>query len=197
MMLAGISHDLRTPLTRLQYAIELLPDTDPELRVGIGRDIEEMDSILTQFIDYARDGRDEASEAVNLADICRNAVAATNGGWTVVAPAAAVLRGRPMALLRGVSNLLANAERHGAPPFSLHLTGTQDPWTIEVRDHGPGLSPVEAARVRQPFARSARHGGTGLGLPIVERVAHQHGGELRLMPNTPSGLCATLRLHGT
>lgn len=197
MMLAGISHDLRTPLTRLQYAVELLPDTDPELRAGIGRDVEEIDTILAQFIDYARDGRDEASEAVNLADICRNAVTASNGDWTLFAPDIASMHGRPMALLRAVSNLLVNAQRHGAPPFSLCLTRTQDSWTIEVRDHGPGLSPEEADRVRQPFARSVKHGGSGLGLPIVDRVAHQHGGELRLIPNTPRGLCAMLRLHGT
>jgi two-component system osmolarity sensor histidine kinase EnvZ len=196
MMLAGISHDLRTPLTRLQYAIELLPDTDPQLRAGMGRDIEEIDAILTQFIDYARDGRDETNEAVNLVDICCNAVTAANGEWQIDVPNVAPLRGRPMALLRAVSNLLANAERHGAPPFSLYLTRTQDFWTIEVCDHGPGLSPEEADRVRQPFARSAKHGGSGLGLPIVDRVAHQHGGDLQLTPNTPKGLCATLRLRG-
>ncbi|WP_129648131.1 ATP-binding protein [Peristeroidobacter agariperforans] len=197
MMLAGISHDLRTPLTRLQYAIELLPDTDPELREGIGRDIEEIDGILTQFIDYARDGRDEASEAVNLADICRNAATAASGAWTLFVPDIAPLHGRPMALLRAVSNLLVNAERHGAPPLRLYLTGTQGSWTIEVRDRGPGMSPKEADRVRQPFARGAKHGGSGLGLTIVDRVAHQHGGELRLLPNTPRGLCATLRLRGS
>ncbi|HEY5754403.1 MAG TPA: ATP-binding protein [Steroidobacter sp.] len=196
MMLAGISHDLRTPLTRLLYAIELLPDTDPELRAGIGRDVEEIDAILAQFIDYARDGRDEASEAVNLADICRNAVTAASGEWQISVPDVAPMQGRPMALLRAVSNLLANAERHGAPPLNLCLTRTQDSWTIEVRDNGPGLSPEEAERVRQPFARSKKHGGSGLGLPIVDRVAHQHGGELRLIPKKPNGLCATLRLRG-
>jgi two-component system osmolarity sensor histidine kinase EnvZ len=196
IMLAGISHDLRTPLTRMQYALELLPDTDPELRAGMGRDIEEMDAILTQFIDYARDGRDEASEAVDLADICRNAVTAAGGEWQISVPDIAPMQGRPMALLRAVSNLLTNAHRHGRPSFSLHLTRTEDSWMIEVRDHGPGLSIEDADRMRQPFVRSAKHGGSGLGLPIVDRVAHQHGGELRLMPNTPNGLCATLRLRG-
>lgn len=196
IMLAGISHDLRTPLTRLQYALELLPDTDPELRAGMGRDIEEIDAILTQFIDYARDGRDETNEPVDLVDICRNAVTAAKCEWDTVLPDAAPLRGRPMALLRAVGNLIANAERHGAAPFSLSLTRTQNAWAIEVRDHGPGLSPVEADRARQPFIRSLEHGGSGLGLPIVDRVAQQHGGDLQLTANSPSGLCATLRLRG-
>lgn len=195
MMLAGISHDLRTPLTRLQYALELLPDTDPQLRAGMGRDIEEIDAILTQFIDYARDGRDETSEPVDLVDICRNAVTAAQYEWVTALPDTAPLRGRPMALLRAVSNLIANAERHGAPPFSLYLARTGEAWAIEVRDQGPGLSHVEADRVRQPFVRSLEHGGSGLGLPIVDRVAQQHGGDLRLIPNTPRGLCATLSLR--
>jgi two-component system osmolarity sensor histidine kinase EnvZ len=196
IMLAGISHDLRTPLTRVQYAVELLPDTDPELRAGIERDVEEIDTILTQFINYARDGRDETSERVNLADICRNAVAAASGEWRLSIPEDAPLQGRPMALLRAVSNLLTNASRHGAPPFSLDLKLAADGWIVEVIDHGPGLSPDEATRLRRPFARSLKQGGSGLGLAIVDRVAHQHRGDLQLVPNAQRGLRAILRLRG-
>jgi two-component system, OmpR family, osmolarity sensor histidine kinase EnvZ len=196
IMLAGISHDLRTPLTRVQYAVELLPDTDAELRAGIERDVEEIDTILTQFINYARDGRDEASEVVNLADICRNAVAAAMGEWRISAPDDAPIRGRPMALLRAVSNLLTNAVRHGAPPFSLDLQRAGEWWIVEVADQGPGLSAEDAARLRRPFARSSKHGGSGLGLAIVDRVAHQHRGDLQLIPNEQRGLRAILRLRG-
>ncbi|MGH8025909.1 MAG: ATP-binding protein [Pseudoxanthomonas sp.] len=195
-MLAGISHDLRTPLTRVQFALELLPGTDPELHAGIGRDIAEIDAILTQFIAYARDGRDETSEALDLAEICRNAIAASIADWEVSLPSTVPIRGRPMALLRAVENLVVNAQRHGASPFALRLFREGDRWCVEVSDQGLGLTPEAVERVRQPFVHDGRNGGSGLGLAIVERVAQQHGGELRLLPNTPRGLRAALTLRG-
>ncbi|HYM85110.1 MAG TPA: ATP-binding protein, partial [Pseudoxanthomonas sp.] len=195
-MLAGISHDLRTPLTRLQFAVELLPRTDPDLRAGIDRDIGEIDAILTQFIAYARDGRDEPSEALDLAAICRNAVGACSATWEVTLPESAPMRGKPMALLRAIENLLVNAERHGAFPFALQLERKDEAWCIEVCDHGAGLSTESAQRVRQPFVHDGHNGGSGLGLAIVERVARQHGGELLLLPNRPQGLRAVLQVTG-
>lgn len=195
-MLAGISHDLRTPLTRVQFALELLPQTDPELRAGIDRDIGEIDAILTQFIAYARDGRDEPSEALDLTEICRNALAAADPHWRVSLPDAALMHGKPMALLRAVENLLVNAQRHGALPFALKLERQGDAWEIEVSDKGQGLSAETVERVRQPFVHAGETGGSGLGLAIVERVAHQHHGELRLIANTPQGLRAVLVLRG-
>ncbi|MDH5822545.1 ATP-binding protein [Luteimonas sp. RD2P54] len=195
VMLAGISHDLRTPLTRVQFALELLPEVDPELRAGIDRDIAEIDAILSQFIAYARDGRDEAVEPVDLAEICRNVVGASDVAWELQVPDRALARGRPMALLRAVENLVVNAQRHGAPPYSLALAREQDHWRIEIGDHGPGLGRHEARRLLQPFAHGAG-GGSGLGLAIAERVARQHHGELRLLPNPPRGLRAVLVVRG-
>ncbi|WP_454832810.1 ATP-binding protein [Pseudoxanthomonas wuyuanensis] len=195
-LLAGISHDLRTPLTRVQYAMELLPDTDPELRLGIQRDIDEIDAILSQFIAYARDGRDESSEALDLVDICRNALAASPAAWSTELPVSAPLTGKPMALLRAVENLIVNAQRHAAPPFALRLWSEGDTWVVEVSDHGPGLSAEAAERALQPFVHDSGQGGSGLGLSIVERVARQHGGSLQLLPNSPRGMLAVLRLRG-
>ena len=194
-LLAGISHDLRTPLTRVQFALELLPDTDPELRAGIGRDIAEIDAILGQFIAYARDGRDEASEDLDLAETCRNALAAHNAEWRAALPERAPIHGKPMALLRAVENLLVNAQRHGAPAFALSLRRQGYGWAIEVSDHGPGLSADAAERVRQPFVQDGQTRGSGLGLAIVERIARQHGGRLELLANTPTGLRAVLHLR--
>ncbi|WP_043086899.1 histidine kinase dimerization/phospho-acceptor domain-containing protein, partial [Xanthomonas sp. SHU 308] len=96
LLLAGISHDLRTPLTRLQYALALLPQVEPELREGMERDIGEIDAILAQFIAYARDGRDEPAVALDLADLCRQALGAAQPGWEAVLPAQAPLHGRPL-----------------------------------------------------------------------------------------------------
>lgn len=196
-MLAGISHDLRTPLTRVQFALELLPQTDPQLRAGMARDIEEIDAILAQFIAYARDGRDEAEEAVDLTAICRHALAAATQPWQVELPEQAPLRGKPMALLRAVENLIHNAERHAAAPFALRLRRDGAQWRLEVSDHGPGLTPAAAERARQPFVHDRERGGSGLGLAIVERVARQHGGGLQLLPNIPHGLRALLCLRST
>ena len=201
LMLAGISHDLRTPLTRLQYAIELQalelqPGTDPELLAGMHRDIAEIDAILSQFIAYARDGRDEASETLDLAVLCRNVASASEQAWQVETPVYAPITGKPMALLRALENLLANAQRHGAPPYSLRLAREGDAWRIDVADHGPGLPETMAERVRHPFVHGDG-GGTGLGLAIVDRVARQHGGALLLSGNRPRGLLATLVLRGS
>ena len=104
------------------------------------------------------------------------------------------MRGRPMALLRAVGNLMANAGRHGRPPFVLSLRREGRHWLLEITDHGPGLSAEAAARVRQPVVRSGTAAGSGLGLAIVERVAHQHGGTLELLPNSPHGLRAVIAL---
>ncbi|MDR6675330.1 ATP-binding protein [Xanthomonas sp. 1678] len=194
LLLAGISHDVRTPLTRLQYALALLPQVEPELRDGMERDIGEIDAILAQFIAYARDGRDEASAPLDLAELCRHALGATRAAWEVDLPEQAPLYAKPMALQRALGNLIGNAERHGAAPFQLRLARDGDGWRIEVRDHGPGLDPMLAARAQQPFVHGG-HGGSGLGLAIVERVARQHHGELRLDNAAPHGLRATLRVR--
>ncbi len=194
LLLAGISHDVRTPLTRLQYALALLPQVEPELRDGMERDIGEIDAILAQFIAYARDGRDEASAPLDLVELCRHALGATRAAWEVELPERAPLYAKPMALQRALGNLIGNAERHGAAPFQLRLARDGDGWRIEVRDHGPGLDPALAASAQQPFVHGG-HGGSGLGLAIVERVARQHRGELRLDNATPHGLRATLRVR--
>jgi two-component system osmolarity sensor histidine kinase EnvZ len=201
LMLAGISHDLRTPLTRLQYALALMADVEPGLRDGMERDIAEIDVVLGQFIAYARDGRDEASEDVDLAAVCRNALAAAGEGWETSLPEQAILRGKPIALLRAVENLIGNARRHGAPPFRLQLEREDDHWRIDIDDHGPGLPAGMATDALQPFVRGDG-GGSGLGLAIVDRIARQHRGQLQLLPGVssgtaPTGLRARLRLRGS
>lgn len=211
LMLAGLSHDLRTPLAKLRLALEIAaPQVEPAIGASMARSVDELDALVGQFLAFARldaatDGVDaEPASLQSLDELARAlAEAQADHGRTLTlrlgAPPPLALR--PLALRRALDNLLENAWRHGRAPVVLG-TGVDaargQAW-IEVLDHGPGLSPAEAERLRQPFARGAgdsRSGppGAGLGLAIVERVARGHGGTLELGTAPGGGLRARLWL---
>lgn len=204
LMLAGVSHDLRTPLTKLRLGVEIAqPRLDGDLAASMARSIDEMDAIVGQFLDFARVGEAEAPVRESL-DALVDAVAqaqADHGRTVRVEPGGAPpLPLRPQALRRAVDNLVENAWRHGAAPVVLRTGGAAQgsaAW-IEVQDGGPGIAPQDLARVREPFARggAARSGspGAGLGLAIVERVARAHGGTLELHAAPGQGLRARIVL---
>jgi two-component system, OmpR family, osmolarity sensor histidine kinase EnvZ len=217
LMLAGLSHDMRTPLARLRYALALVEtQLDDGARDAMESDIDEIDGIVGQFIDYVRDGRDETEQDVDLAAMVRALVqreAQAGRSWTLHLPeplsGPAELRGRPLALQRALGNLFANAARHGAPPFEAELepltsaTLTAGPatrvggWRLSVRDHGPGVPVERLPDLGRPFHRvdSARGTpGSGLGLASVARVAALHRGSLRLRNRKDGGFEAELRL---
>jgi two-component system osmolarity sensor histidine kinase EnvZ len=199
LMLAGISHDLRTPLSKIRLATEMLPASDDDLKATIVRQIETMDAMFAQFLDFAR-GLDQEP----LADVLPGAIVADalealgRTDIKAVATSATPIRAKPVALHRAVSNLIANALKYGRPPFTVETTYTDKACTIAVRDHGPGLSAVDRARLIEPFARGddARGGtqGSGLGLAIAARVAKAHGGTLDLADAEGGGLKASLVL---
>jgi len=202
LMLAGISHDMRTPLARLRYALALDGHgVDAAARDGMERDIEELDGIVGQFIDYVRDGRDEPLETVDLAAMLRalGADEARQGrAWQLSSPAEARLGGRPLALRRALANLFDNAARHGAAPFHAELTADDGDWRLTVGDRGPGVPEAALAELGRPFHRVDRARGapgSGLGLASVARVAALHGGGLRLRNRDGGGLEAVLRLR--
>ncbi len=197
VMLAGISHDLRTPLARMRFALELLEaDADPELKAGLDRDIEEIDAIVGQFIDYARDGRDEPEVVLNVADLLREVVAAEDlaGVWSLETPDSAWVEGRPLALRRALTNLVHNALVHGEAPWSASLSPVGDFWEVAVVNGGKGLTADEQAAALQPFVRGTQSGGSGLGLAIVQRVAEQHQGHFLVSSAPGQGFSAVLRL---
>lgn len=199
LMLAGVSHDLRTPMTKLRLGVEIIHDQlDAELRASMTRSIDEMDAVVGAFLDFARAGEAEAMAVGDLDALARELVraAADHGraiGFDAGHPPPVAFQ--PQALRRAVGNLVENAFRHGEPPVSL-ATGHADGWAwIEVVDHGVGIAPDQAEAMKQPFRRAgeARSGttgskggiGAGLGLAIADRVARAHGGRLDLLPDQP------------
>ena len=118
--------------------------------------------------------------------------------WRLSLPDIATLRGRPLALRRGLANLFDNAARHGAAPFEAELIADGDDWRITVRDRGPGVPDTALGALGRPFHRVDRArgvSGSGLGLASVARVAALHGGGLQLRNRAGDGFEAVLRLR--
>ena len=184
LMLAGISHDLRTPLARLRIALELGDANDPQRRGAMVDDLEQLDNALEQCLAFVRDGRDEALREIDIAAIAGQLIGlrAQPDMWQLDAPARLTATVRPTLLRRALANLMDNAERYGAAPFAMAITRQSEHVAITVHDHGAGVAPELIERLGQPFLRgdTARSGGgTGLGLSIVARIARLHGGSVR------------------
>jgi two-component system osmolarity sensor histidine kinase EnvZ len=204
LILAGISHDLRTPLTRLRLGIEM--SGDDGLREGMTADIEEMDKIIGQFLDFARSEGGEAPQEVDVAALLLDVASQyRRRGFKVElasgpTPPAVALPARPQALRRAISNLIDNALRYAGSDSLVELAlGTVSAeFHIEVLDRGPGIPADEVERMKRPFARleAARTNtaGAGLGLAIVDRVSRSHNGRLELLPRAGGGLVARLAL---
>ncbi len=201
MVLAGISHDLRTPLARLRLGLEMLGaqvEHERALTDGLAADIEEMDKIIGQFLDYAKgssETRAETDLGALVEDICahyaRVGHALEHG--TVPEVRLAITQ---LAVRRAISNLVDNALRYGGGTVEIELKLTADRAVVEVRDRGPGIPQADTERMKQPFTRmeQARSGAgsSGLGLAIVDRVARMHGGTLELVARPGGGLVARL-----
>ncbi|OGA80745.1 MAG: two-component sensor histidine kinase [Burkholderiales bacterium GWA2_64_37] len=203
LMLAGVSHDLRTPLTKLRLGVEIAgPQVDAPLAASMARSIDEMDGIVGQFLQFARSGEAEAPTTASLNDLAQAvAEAQADHGRALVLELGALpdVPVRPQALRRALDNLVENAWRHGAPPVVLRTGADATQVWLEVQDQGPGITAEEIDRMRQPFARgggTARAGapGAGLGLAIAERVARAQGGGLELHSAPGQGLRARLVL---
>ena len=197
VMLAGISHDLRTPLTRLRLTAEIMADKD--LAEGMILDIQDMDEILEQFISFMRDGSDETSELIDVNQILSE-VAAQFAAQTQIEfhpePLPEVLI-RRLAIKRMVGNLVNNALRYGQAPIVLSAIEGRQHLIISVRDHGHGVVESQIPDLLQPFVRgdSARTTqGTGLGLAIVSRIVKMHKGTLDIRNHPEGGLEVSVSL---
>ena len=194
--LAGISHDLRTPLARLRLDVEMLEGrVEPEVQGGMVQDLADMNAIIDQFIDFARTEAAEPVAPVNLSALAGAcAERAARAGAQVRCELADVppLMLRPLALQRLVENLVGNAVRHAGGEVLLRTANGGGAVTLSVLDRGPGIPGDMAERLMQPFTRldAARSGssGAGLGLAIANRIAALHGSRLQLEPRPGGGL---------
>jgi two-component system osmolarity sensor histidine kinase EnvZ len=202
VLLAGVSHDLRTPLARLRLGIEV-GTSDDHARQGMVDDIEEMDRIISQFLDFARDGDESQREVCDPGDIVATVVARHRRAGDDVRFARGELPRVPLratAFERLVGNLIDNALRHGVPPVEVATRIANGSIVLEVADRGQGVPPDRVEYLKRPFTRGdpARSGvaGAGLGLAIVERIARLHGGTLDLLPRDGGGMIARVTLPG-
>jgi two-component system, OmpR family, osmolarity sensor histidine kinase EnvZ len=203
LLLAGVSHDLRTPLARIRLGLEMMDDKgDPELREGLVQDIEDIDAAIGQFLDFARlRDTEEAVSDSDLDTLVDGVVARYSRAGKPVRFAPGTVPPLPLrhlAMQRLLANLIDNALKHGGAAGVDVATGADGQIAhVEVLDRGPGIPPDDAERMLQPFTRldSARSGsGTGLGLAIVDRIARIHGGTVKLLPRENGGLRARVEL---
>lgn len=187
LMISGVSHDLRTPLTRLRLGLTMQDDAESREML---RDVEEMEHMVAAFLDFARGGGEAPLEVSDAVALVEQVVADTRraGREITLLPMAGQpvpVRMRPFAMRRALENLLANALRHGTR-VEVGLTFAPGEWRIVVEDDGPGIAPDQRKPALQPFVRlddsrnQDRGAGVGLGLAIVAGIAHAQGGELRL-----------------
>ena len=203
LLLAGVSHDLRTPLARLRLGLELTV-LDEKMRTGMADDIDEMDRVIGQFLDFARGDDTVALEHGDLNAIVGAGVERYLRAGKDVRFAPGALPAIPLrrtALSRLLANLVDNALAYGAPPVDVTTTVSGNHVVLDVADRGPGIPPEEVERLKQPFtrasaARTSASGvaGAGLGLAIVGRVARLHGGTFDLLPREGGGTVARVTL---
>jgi two-component system, OmpR family, osmolarity sensor histidine kinase EnvZ len=203
LLLAGVSHDLRTPLARLRLGIEMA-SRDEATRAGMVADIEEMDRIIGQFLEFARTdsaAKLELCDPNEIVGACVDRFARAGHELRFVAGGVPGVPLRRTAYSRLVANLIDNALAYGAPPVEVTTGVVDGRLRLEVTDRGPGIPPDEVARLKQPFTRASASrtnaegvAGAGLGLAIVDRIARMHGGSFDLLPREGGGTVARVAI---
>jgi protein-histidine pros-kinase len=199
-ILAAISHDLQTPITRLRLRVEMCDDEN--LKARIQADLDAMQNLIREGLDYARSMEANApAQPIDLngllAALCSDA---SDMGWTVnvSGQATAPFMGQPLALRRALWNLIENGVKFG-DVVDIEIAETPQACRIIIRDHGPGLAVEERERVFEPFyrteaSRNRETGGTGLGLAITRNLLHVQRGHVTLDNHPAGGLVATVIL---
>ncbi|GAC16350.1 two-component system sensor histidine kinase EnvZ [Aliiglaciecola lipolytica] len=203
LLTAGISHDLRTPLTRIRLASEMLPEDQSWIKDGIVHDIEDMNDIIDQFIDYVRQDTRERREKLSLNDLIEDVVQARNIEEnhvidTHLAKLPLVMI-RRIAIKRVLDNLIENAFRYGSEKIDIASSYDKRNKQVvfTVRDYGPGIPEEQIENLFQPFTQGDKargSDGSGLGLAIIKRIVGLHKGKVELSNHPQGGLVATVIL---
>jgi two-component system osmolarity sensor histidine kinase EnvZ len=202
MLLAGVSHDLRSPLARIRMAAELLPETADVAarRTSIVRNVDAADRLIASFLDYVRAAELPLDATVDVVAVARRLLASRDEPADVLAldapPRLDVAGTHELLLERLLANLVDNAMRHGKPPVRVRLRADGGDAVLDVEDHGPGIAPAARAALTQAFARGdASRGtpGTGLGLAIVQQIVRRMGGALSF-ETVGAASCVRVRL---
>jgi len=199
--LAGVSHDLRLPLTRVRLRLERVADA--EVKRSIESDLDEMEHMITGTLDYLRAGN--GSEAVVRTNInaliegVAEDMEALGATVRLHGKAQSPMSVRPRGLRRCLGNLMENARRYGSNEIDVTVIDAGDSLTVRIEDRGPGIPAEERERVFEPYVRleqsRAKHtGGTGLGMAIARAIARGHGGDVTLSERAGGGLCAAVVL---
>lgn len=203
LMLSGISHDLRTPLTRMRLELSMMEE---DAAAPLLRDVADMQKLVDAFLDYARGDAADAVEECDPVELLEVVVSdAQRGGGDVTMDASVGARGkvrlRPMAMRRALDNLIGNALRHGTQVSARFERNTRYMRYV-VEDNGPGIPEEKREEAMRPFTRldlsrnQDKGSGVGLGLAIVADIARTHGGRLELGESDMGGLKAVLVLPG-
>ncbi len=192
LMLAGVSHDIRTPLTRLKLGLALLDNGD-EVR-ALRDDVILMERMLSAYLEFVADGADERGVVTDIGELVNDVATRLSGDGadiTVRTNDTVYLTVRPLAIARALQNIITNACRYGRV---VEVTLTQHPThvVITVADNGPGIDPEDYERALRPFVRLEQgrtilHGGVGLGLAIASDIMHVHGGTITLSRSATLG----------
>jgi signal transduction histidine kinase len=198
-MIGAVAHDLRTPLTRLRFRVESVPEPT---RTKMTTDIEQMEAMISATMAFVRDASQPAGrtrlELSSLVQAIADEMAETGADVEAETGPSVVVDGDPVALRRLVTNLIDNAVKFGGSARA-RVYADAAAAVIEVDDHGPGVNDLDRERVFEPFvrvepSRNRETGGAGLGLAVVRSVARAHGGDATLENRPDGGLRATARL---
>ena len=202
LILAGVSHDIRTPLARLRLAVEMLPEEGSgSLKNGMIEDIADMDNIIHQFLDFVRGVEGEPTQLIDINSLLKglhDRQSRAGRDLVVQMGATYAIPIRPLAMQRLLDNLVGNAYAYGNGQVRVASKILSDAIVISVFDNGPGIPETHLEKLLRPFERldTARSnaGGSGLGLAIAERIAKLHHGKLELINRPEGGLEARLTL---
>ena len=207
LLMAGVSHDLRTPLTRIRLATEMMSDDEDYLRDGIIHDIEDMNAIIDQFIEYLRHHDKGEYQSEDLNALVEEVVHAEQQhghqhGREISCELNPSLPNVPLssvAIKRVITNMIENALRYSDADIDVatHYCPRKTHVCVSVKDRGPGIPESELEKVFAPFTQGdqARGSeGSGLGLAIIKRIVTMHNGRVQLRNRKDGGLCATIYL---